>query len=279
MIYLFNSTDKNIITGNQQIINKVKKSTKPYLVFGTGNAVIIVESSADINLTTNSIIESKSFDNSTSCSSDSVILIDKKIYKKVISKFKDKGLFILNKKQKAKLDQIFFKRGTLNPMLIAKSANYILHKLDVKADDVKVIGYEIDFKNLNHYILLEKLLPISAIIKVDNSEESIELANKLINNSGKGHSCGIFSKNKKFISSAAKKIDVARIIVNQPHSKSAGGSKNNSLNTTLSLGCGAWGESNIDHNLYYEDFCNKTLIVEKNKKKFLSMKELLSKYG
>ena len=156
MIYLFNSTDKNIITGNQQIINKVKKSTKPYLVFGTGNAVIIVESSADINLTTNSIIESKSFDNSTSCSSDSVILIDKKIYK-VISKFKDKGLFILNKKQKAKLDQIFFKRGTLNPMLIAKSANYILHKLDVKADDVKVIGYEIDFKNLNHYILLEKL--------------------------------------------------------------------------------------------------------------------------
>ena len=92
MIYLFNSTDKNIITGNQQIINKVKKSTKPYLVFGTGNAVVIIESSADINFATTSIIESKSFDNSTSCSSDSVILIDKKIYKKVISKFKDKGL-------------------------------------------------------------------------------------------------------------------------------------------------------------------------------------------
>ena len=36
LIYLFNSTDKNIITGNQQIINKVKKSTKPYLVLELG---------------------------------------------------------------------------------------------------------------------------------------------------------------------------------------------------------------------------------------------------
>ena len=279
LIYLFNSTDKNIITGNKQIIDKVKKSTKPYLVFGTGNAVIIIENSADINLASKSIIESKSFDNSTSCSSDSIIMINEKIYQNVIKKFKNDGFFILNEKQKKKLDNIFFKKGFLNPMLIAKSAKYILNKLGIQNDNAKVIGYEIGVKNLNHYILLEKLLPISAIIKVHSSQESMEVANKLINNLGKGHSCGIFSKNKSFIKSAAKKIDVSRVIVNQPHSKSAGGSKNNSLNTTLSLGCGAWGESNIDHNLYYEDFCNKTLIVEKNNRKFLTIEELVSKYG
>ena len=79
LIYLFNSTDKNIITGNEQIISKVKRSIKPFLVFGTGNAVIIVENSADLNLAASSIIESKSFDNSTSCSSDSVLLIEDKI--------------------------------------------------------------------------------------------------------------------------------------------------------------------------------------------------------
>ena len=247
------------------------------MVFDT--PVIIIENSADINLASKSIIESKSFDNSTSCSSDSIIMINEKIYQNVIKKFKNDGFFILNEKQKKKLDNIFFKKGFLNPMLIAKSAKYILNKLGIQNDNAKVIGYEIGVKNLNHYILLEKLLPISAIIKVHSSQESMEVANKLINNLGKGHSCGIFSKNKSFIKSAAKKIDVSRVIVNQPHSKSAGGSKNNSLNTTLSLGCGAWGESNIDHNLYYEDFCNKTLIVEKNNRKFLTIEELVSKYG
>ena len=74
----------------------------------------------------------------------------------------------------------------------------------MKADDVKVIGYEIDFKNLNHYILLEKLLPISAIIKVNKSEEIIELANKLINNLGKGHFVVFFQK-KKFYFFCCKK--------------------------------------------------------------------------
>jgi len=116
-------------------------------------------------------------------------------------------------------------------------------------------------------------------VKVDHSKNSLYIANKLINNTGSGHSCGVFSKNKDFIQTVGKKIDVSRVIVNQAHSKSAGGSKNNSLNTTLSLGCGTWGESNINYNLFYEDFCNITLIVEKKDRKFLTMDKLISKYG
>ena len=279
LIYLFNSTDKNIVTGNQYITNKVKKSIKPYLVFGTGNAVIIIEKSANINLAAKLIAESKSFDNSTSCSSDSVILIDKKIYNTSLSKFKKNGFYILNEKQKKKLDAIFFIRGGMNPKLVAKSAAYILEKLDIKNTSAKVIGYEVEPSDLSHYIFSEKLLPISAIVKVDHSKNSLYIANKLINNTGSGHSCGVFSKNKDFIQTVGKKIDVSRVIVNQAHSKSAGGSKNNSLNTTLSLGCGTWGESNINYNLFYEDFCNITLIVEKKDRKFLTMDKLISKYG
>lgn len=278
LIHLFNNTDKNIITGNEQIISKVKRSIKPFLVFGTGNAVIIIENSADLNLAASSIIESKAFDNSTSCSSDSVLLIEDKIYEKTIKNLEAFGLFKLNDKQKRKLDEIYFIKGVKNPNLIAKSANFILENLSIKNNKSKVIGFEISSKNLDHYIFREKLLPICAIVKVKNSDEALDIANYLINNEGKGHSCGIYTKNEKFIELAGKKIDVSRLIVNQPHSKSAGGSNRNYLNTTLSLGCGAWGESNIDHNLFYEDFCNKTLIVKKNDRNFLSLESLISKY-
>jgi len=207
-----------------------------------------------------------------------VLLIEDKIYKKFINRLSNKGLFKLNNKQKKKLDNIFFIKGTINPKLIAKPAYFILENLGVKNNDSKVIGYEISSKNLDHYVFKEKLLPICAIVKVKNSLEALELANNLTNKEGKGHSCGIYTESEKFIDLAGKKMDVSRLIINQPHSKSAGGSNNNYLNTTLSLGCGAWGESNIDHNLFYEDFCNKTLIVKKSDRNFLSLESLVSKY-
>ena len=58
---------------------------------------------------------------------------------------------------------------------------------------------------------------------------------------------------------------VSRVIVNQPHSQSAGGSANNHLKSTLSLGCGAWGNNLINENLTLKDFCNTTQIILKKK--------------
>ena len=50
-----------------------------------------------------------------------------------------------------------------------------------------------------------------------------------------------FIVSQKNIEKFSLNIPVSRIIVNQPHSQSAGGSNDNHLNTTLSLGCGPWG--------------------------------------
>ena len=73
---------------------------------------------------------------------------------------------------------------------------------------------------------------------------------------------------QKNIEKFSLNIPVSRIIVNQPHSQSAGGSNDNHLNTTLSLGCGPWGGNIINYNLQLKDFCNITRIVYKHKKKF-----------
>ena len=39
IIDLFNLCDKNIVTGNQIVISRVKKSIKPFLVFGNFNLI------------------------------------------------------------------------------------------------------------------------------------------------------------------------------------------------------------------------------------------------
>ncbi len=268
IINLFNLCDKNIVTGNKQIISKVKKSIKPFLVFGTGNVPVVVDKTAKLDNTTESIVISKSFDNSTSCSADSVIVVDKKIYSKFVERFKKKKVYFLNDLEKKNLDKIYFKKGMINPSIIAKSANFILEKIGIKIQnkDHKLIAYEISNFNNDHYIFDEKILPLVCVIKSDNIDKSIEITCKVLEKNGKGHSAGIYSETITNIMKFSMLVPVSRIIVNQPHSQSAGGSSYNFLKSTLSLGCGSWGENLINDNLCLKDFCNSTKVVFKKKK-------------
>ena len=56
----------------------------------------------------------------------------------------------------------------------------------------------------------------------------------------------------------AESIDVVRVLVNQAHTFGNGGSFDNGLNFTLSMGCGTWGGNSISENLNYRHFINIT---------------------
>jgi sulfoacetaldehyde dehydrogenase len=268
IIDLFELCDKNIVTGNKLAISRVKRSSKPFLIFGTGNVPVIVDKKNNLKETTKFIVQSKSFDNSTSCSADSVIIVDRHIYLDFIDSFKKNEVYILNNEEKKSLDKIYFKKGNINTELIAKNPNIILEKIGLKKNknNFKLIGYEISKFDPSHYIFDEKILPLVGIIKSNGINNSIQLAQEILKVNGKGHSAGIYSQSKKNIEKFSLSIPVSRIIVNQPHSQSAGGNKNNQLNTTLSLGCGPWGGNLINDNLQLRDFCNITKIVYKHKK-------------
>ena len=56
----------------------------------------------------------------------------------------------------------------------------------------------------------------------------------------------------------AEETDVVRVLVNQAHTFGNGGSFDNGLNFTLSMGCGTWGGNSITDNLNYKHFLNIT---------------------
>ena len=97
LINLFNLSDLNIVTGNQYFISKVKMSKKPFLIFGVGNPPIIIDKNIDKLKVAKAVIESKSFDYSTSCSSDSVLIIDKTIYENFFKELIKEKLYLLKK--------------------------------------------------------------------------------------------------------------------------------------------------------------------------------------
>ena len=155
----------------------------------------------------------------------------------------------------------------INNEIIAKNSNVILEKIGVINNKVsyKLIAYEVLNFDSKHYIFDEKILPLVGIIPSKYMENSVELVKKTLDKKGKGHSAGIYTKSKKNIMKLSMAACVSRVIVNQPHSQSAGGSSNNYLKSTLSLGCGAWGNNLINENLCLKDFCNITKVVLKKK--------------
>ena len=56
-------------------------------------------------------------------------------------------------------------------------------------------------------------------------------------------------------------LPVSRVIVNQAHCFATGGSFDNALPFSLSMGCGTWGGNSIGDNLNYRHFLNITRVV------------------
>jgi len=56
-------------------------------------------------------------------------------------------------------------------------------------------------------------------------------------------------------------MTVSRVIVKQAHALATGGSFDNGLPFSLSMGCGTWGGNSFSDNLNYKHFLNITRIV------------------
>ena len=59
----------------------------------------------------------------------------------------------------------------------------------------------------------------------------------------------------------AMDMQACRIIVNQAHCFATGGSFDNGLPFSLSMGCGSWGGNSIDDNLNWTHFVNHVRIA------------------
>jgi sulfoacetaldehyde dehydrogenase len=71
---------------------------------------------------------------------------------------------------------------------------------------------------------------------------------------------------------------VCRVIVNQAHTFATGGSFNNGLPFSLSMGCGTWQKNTIDNNLNYKHFLNITKISKPIEGKEPSLRDFFEEY-
>ena len=114
---------------------------------------------------------------------------------------------------------------------------------------------------LAHPFSGEKLSPVLAVYWASDFDHAFSILRDIYAFMGNGHSCGIHSRDDAHIDRLGREMTVCRVIVNQAHAIANGGSFDNGLPFSLTMGCGTWGRNSFSENLNYRHFMNTTRVV------------------
>ena len=206
---------------------------------------------------------SKIFDNSTSCSSENSLIIVDEVYDEAVKALESVGGFMANTKQKERIEQALWVGGKLNRRLIAKDANLIAREcgLPDTAQSAKFFMVEETGVGRDFPFSDEKLSLVLTVYRAKDFDAAVARTAEILEFKGKGHSCGIHTKDMAHAEQLAADLDVVRVLVNFAHTFGNGGGFDSGLNFTLSMGCGTWQGNSISENLNYRHFINVTHLV------------------
>ncbi len=266
---LMNHPDVNLIlaTGGTGMVKAAYSSGKPALGVGPGNVPCYIDKTAKLKTSVNDLVLSKSFDNGMICASEQAVIIDKSIQKEFEKLMEEAGCYFANAEEIKKLRAAMFvkeKGETLDstipgqsPYAIAKKAGFEIPE-ETKVLVVKETGVGVEYP-----FSREKLSPVLTYYIVDNDEEGIELAERLLEFGGLGHSAVIHSENRDTIEKFSKTVKAGRIIVNSPSTHGAIGDIYNTNLPSLTLGCGTFGGNSTTANVSSVNLINVKRVAKR----------------
>jgi sulfoacetaldehyde dehydrogenase len=261
---LMKQADLVVVTGSKNNVRDGYSSGTPALGVGVGNVAVIVDDSADVHDAAGKIMRSKIFDNATSCSSENSVIIHAGVYDAMLAALTQEGGALLTAGEKATLQQTMFPGGRLSPAITAQPVPKICAIAGLTRPDLinaKCLMVEETGAGRDYPFSGEKLSPVLTIYRARDFDHAFGILRGIYDYMGDGHSCGIYSENQAHIRRLGLEMTVCRVIVKQAHTFATGGSFDNGLPFSLSMGCGTWGGNSFSENLNYRHFMNITRIV------------------
>ncbi len=261
---LMRQVDLIVATGSGNNVRACYESGTPAIGVGAGNVPVIIDDSADLADAAAKVSASKTFDNATSCSSENSLVIVDKVYEDMLAALRQQGGRLLNPEQKTQLQNSLWIDGHLNHELIAQTAGKICEKTGLTGNEMEGVSFlmvEESGIGPDYPFSDEKLSPVLTIYRATDFDDAFGIVSRILDHKGKGHSVGIHSSNDEHIMRLGLEMDTCRVIVNQAHCFATGGSFDNGLPFSLSMGCGSWGGNSIADNMNYRHFLNTTRIA------------------
>ena len=257
---LMRRVDLVVVTGSQNNVRTAYQSGTPAIGVGAGNVPVIVDSSADLKDAAEKICASKIFDNATSCSSENSLVIVDDVYPDAIAALEAAGGYLASADEKDQVEGCLWVNGKLNRKVIAKDMDILAREagLAEKAQQSKFVMVEESGVGAGYPFSDEKLSLVLTVYRAADFDAAMTRVKEILDFQGRGHSCGIHTRDMAHATELAETTDVVRVLVNQAHTFGNGGGFDSGLNFTLSMGCGTWAGNSISENLNYRHFINIT---------------------
>lgn len=278
---LLELADLAVVTGSQDNVRRAYSSGTPAVGVGAGNVTVIVDETADLGDAARKIAASKTFDNATSCSSENALVVVDSVYADFVAALAAEGGALVPQDQAEGIVSRLWQGGHLNREVIAKDAAVMVEKLGLTGrvpEGTRFVLVETSGIGPDHPLSGEKLSRVAALYRARDYAHAVEITRAVLLHQGAGHSLGLHTTD------AARPVELGfampscRVIVNQAHAFATGGSFDNGLPFSLSMGCGSWGGNSIDDNLHWRHFMQRTKVVRPVAPREPALEEIFAGY-
>lgn len=248
-----------LATGGNSMVKAAYSCGKPALGVGAGNVPAYVEKSADVQQAAHDIVMSKAFDNGMVCASEQAAIIDKEIYDEFVNELKSYHVYFVNKEEKALLEEFCFgakanskncANASLNSAIVGMPVQWIAEQAGFKVpDNASIIAAEVSGVGEHEPLTREKLSPILAVMKAENTEDGLTKASQMVEFNGLGHSAAIHTRDADLSKEFGRRVKAIRVIWNAPSTFGGIGDVYNAFIPSLTLGCGSYGKNSVGDNV------------------------------
>ena len=239
-----------LATGGSGMVRAAYSSGKPALGVGPGNVPVLLDRSYDVGEAVAQVIQGKSFDYGTVCSSEQSLVAEESLRSAVLSELKARQAYLCNDQEREALERTLIKSGGgINPHCVGQSPTKIAELAGIRVPaDTSIIAVEIKGVGKQHPLSAEKLSPVLSLLFVRDFEAALDACEAVLRYGGRGHTCVIFSKDESRTRAFAERMPAMRVMVNTQSPAGSVGITTNLL-PSMTLGCGAMGGNSTGDNV------------------------------
>ena len=248
-----------LATGGNAMVEAAYSCGKPALGVGAGNVPAYVEKSANLKQAVHDIVMSKSFDNGMVCASEQAAIVDEEIYDDFVKEMLSYGVYLVNKKEKALLEEFMFgvkanskncAGAKLNANVVGKPASWVAEQAGFTVPPrTNILLVECKEVGEKEPLTREKLSPVLALLKSTSREDGLTKAEQMVEFHGLGHSAAIHTSDAELAREFGKRVKAIRVIWNSPSTFGGIGDVYNAFLPSLTLGCGSYGKNSVGNNV------------------------------
>jgi acyl-CoA reductase-like NAD-dependent aldehyde dehydrogenase len=239
-----------LATGGAGMVRAAYSSGKPAFGVGPGNVPVLLDASYDVAQGVASVVQGKSFDYGTVCSSEQTLVAEEALRPAVLAELKARKAHLCSDAEREAVEKTLIKPGGgINAKCVGQSPLKIAEMAGIRvAPDTSILAVEVKGVGKEHPLSAEKLSPVLALLFVKDFSAALDACEAVLRYGGLGHTAVIYAKDESRVRAFAGRMPAMRVMVNTQSPAGSVGITTNLL-PAMTLGCGAMGGNSTGDNV------------------------------